>query len=186
MAQRSKNEGESLILGLEESCLSNMDRPQGIINELAGIPERLKRSGLDDVFFERGSGDELALKIQKRQREKNSKFSNIVILGGGLIFKSDEFNKLRGKRPDDKALLVCVDTTHLRHASGIRLVEMYLLALSLNAGRSPLDLDDEFIRIITEPNGKKREYIFIPIEPYDTEELRRINDLHAKAIRRMA
>jgi len=94
--------------------------------------------------------------------------------------KSAEFAKLRGVSEEDTAMLVGVDPANLEYTSGVRIIEMYLLAMALNEGKDPSQLDQEFIQIST-ANGK-RAFIFTPIKPHDLNEFRKVYELQIKQV----
>ncbi|MFA6610187.1 MAG: hypothetical protein WCT15_05000, partial [Candidatus Omnitrophota bacterium] len=181
-AREAKERGEFLILGLDESWIINKSCPQAVIQELERLPENLKRAGLDNVIFVRGKGDDVAIGIQSKQKETGTGFSNIIVLGSQTILRSDEFDKLRSAKDDDAALLVGVNSEHLTITSGVRILEMYLLAMRLNAGASFSELDTSFIKIAADPDGRARAFVFTPVEPYDIEQFREINRIQIEQV----
>jgi len=181
-AEKAQKNGQYIILGLDESWILNMSGPQAVVTELERLPENLRQRGLNNVIFVRGKGNDVAIEIQRKQQETKTNFSNIIILGNQSILKSDEFNKLKGNKPENSALLIGINTKHLTYTSGTRLIEMYLLAMRLNLGKQPSELDTKFIKISLSPNGRMRAFIFTPIEPYDIEQFRKINNIQIKQI----
>lgn len=182
-ASEAKKEGQTIIFGLDESWILNMSCAQPIIQELERLPENLRQRGLDNVIFVRGKGDDVAVTIQGKQKETNAHFSNIVILGSQAILKSAEFNKLKGETAEDAALLIGVNTTNLSDISDMGgILEMYLLAMRLNAGKAPSELDQSFINILPDPDGRPRIFIFTPIKPYNIEDRRTMNKIQIEQI----
>jgi hypothetical protein len=59
--------------------------------------------------------------------------------------------------------------------SGVRIVEMFKLAMKLNEDPDCSGLDQTFIEI--GPTGSKRRFIFTPIRPHDVLEFKRVYDL---------
>lgn len=176
-AVAAKDRGETIVLGLDTSWIPNMNAAQGII---AGFEKRLLRrladNGYDNVVFERGKGSEVADKVLKAKEMGSVKLSNIIIIGGQDILNPDEsnvFNKLRGQSPDDNALMVGINTENLNIATGIRLLEIFLLAFKLNSGNNLLDADTEFVKVSPQ-DGRPRAFIFTPVKPYDIGESGRI------------
>ncbi len=182
MAQAARGKGQYIILGLDESWILNRDGSQAVICGIARLQETLKRRGLDNVIFERGNGDEVAVNIQAKQRETNAPFSNIVVLGGKAILKSSEFGKLIGSKPEESALLVAIDPKNLNRTSDIKILEMYLSAMKLNKGNSPSELDQTYIKIAADPDGRVRVFIFEPIEPVGVEASAEINRIRVEEL----
>jgi len=185
-ANEAKAEGQFIILGLDESWIPDMSGPQAVISELERLPENLKQLGLDNVLFIRGRGDEVARKIHRRREDTRTNFSNIIILGDRSIVGNDEFTRFKGSTSEDSALLIGIDPKHLSFTSGIRILEMYLLAIRLNSGKAHSELDTTFIKISVDPKGRVRSFIFTPIEPYDVEQFRKVNDIQIREIDRKA
>lgn len=177
----AKKENQYIILGLDTSWILNMSGPQGIISALEELPTILRQKGLDNVVFERGNGDEVAVKIQQQRLRTNANFSNIIILGSQSILRSTKFNELKGETPEDSALLIAIDTKNLTYTSAIRIIEMFLLAEKLDKGKLPSELDKTFIDIKS-VEGRARAFIFTPIEPYDIEQFREINRMQIEQI----
>jgi len=79
-------------------------------------------------------------------------------------------------------LLIGVDTKYMTPISGVRILEMYLLAMRLNSGNQFSELDMSFIKITSNPEGRARTFIFTPVEPYDIEQFRTINKIQIEQI----
>jgi hypothetical protein len=77
-------------------------------------------------------------------------------------------------------MLIGVDAKNLQYTSGVRILEMYLLALAINAGKDPSLLDQTYISV--SPTSTKRAFIFTPIKPHDISEFRRIYNLQIKQL----
>lgn len=182
MSKDAGQKGQSIILGLDESWILNKSCPQAMIQEIERLPYNLRKLGLDNVIFVRGKGDEVAIDIQGKQRQTNTSFSNIIILGSTSILRSAEFDKLKSSKAEDSALLIGVDTKYMTPISGIRILEMYLLAMRLNSAIAVQDLDMSFIKVTSDPAGRPRAFVFTPVEPYDIEQFRTINRIQIEQI----
>ena len=180
MAYEAKKQGETIILGLDESWIPKGAGAMPLIKAIDEFVQDLKKRGLDNIIFERGTGDAVALKIQKAQKDKSVKYSNIIVIGEKGILESAEFGKLKGATDEDAALLVGVDAKNLGLISGVRIPEMYLLAMALNEGKDVSALDQTFISI--DPTSRKRAFIFTPIKPHDLSEFKKAYDIHIKSI----
>lgn len=177
-AYAAKKEGQTLILGLDESWIPNKSAVQPIISEFERLPENLRRLGLDNVVFVRGEGDDVAIEIQKKQPIIKTPFSNIFVIGSPSILTSKEYAKLRGADEKDKAVLAGVDAKNLSEFTDVPVVEMYLRAIELGSGKGPSEMDRSFIDIIPSGNGS----LFTPIRPHDIERSRELNDIIIREI----
>ena len=70
--------------------------------------------------------------------------------------------------------------------SDIKILEMYLSAMRLNSGKMPSELDQTYIKVMVDPEGCPRIFIFEPIKPIDVETPAtinriRINEIDSKA-----
>jgi len=187
-AEKARAAGEQIILGLDTSWISDMKGRHGtiitpLLREIERLPGLLERKGLDNVLFVRGEGDEVARDI-KDQKNPKTPFSNIIVLGGVKAVKSDEFKNLKSEKPDDRALLVGVNTACLGN-NGVRLVEMYLLAMAIGNGKTPSELDTEFIIIEKDPDADGT-FIFTPVKPFSLDAAEEIYELQTSEIHRRA
>jgi len=182
IAMKAKAKNETVILGLDTTWIPQGSGMGELLAEMDRLIENLRRRGLDNIFFERGKGDDVASKIILRQKEQKTKFSNIIVIGSQEILNSDQFSSLKGSSPEDAALLIGVDPKNLKYTSGIRLPEMYLLAMALNEGKTIPELDQTFILIVKTPDGRPRMFVFIPIKPLDLEKFKDIYELHRREI----
>ncbi|MBN1353653.1 MAG: aminotransferase class I/II-fold pyridoxal phosphate-dependent enzyme [Candidatus Omnitrophica bacterium] len=182
MALTAKENGQYIILGLDESWIPNKGSIQPVINAIGRLLEKLRRRGLDNIIFERGEGDEVAVEIQKEQKKTKTSFTNIIVLGSQSILKSDEFNKLKGEKPEDRALLIGVNAKNLNLTTDTGLPEMYLLAMRLNSGKRPSELDQAYIKITPDPSGRPRAFVFEPIKPFDIEYSNEVNRIRIQVI----
>jgi hypothetical protein len=185
--EEAKRNKEILILGLDTSWIQNQAAAQPIISRMNQLPEDLRRLGLDNLVFKYGNGSELASQLAGEKDKTKAKFSNIIVIGSREIIREDranEFSKLKGATPEDRALLIGVDPSNLTYMSGIRILEMWLLALKLHSGIVPLQSNTDYINIEAVPNreGRVRAFIFTPVKPYDIIESARINRLQIDEI----
>ena len=202
-AVKAKKQGQYIFLGLEETWIKNKSGPQTIISEIERLPESLRQRGLDNVIFGRGKGDAFAGVIGGERERFGARLplSNIVVVGSQSILRSEAYNALRSNALQESAFLIGTDNSHLDFKSGTRLLEMYLLGLKLNSVQLPdrsdpryeekvkeayetllKTLDQKFIKIGFSFNGKFWDFIFTPIEPYDINQFRKINDIQIKEI----
>ncbi len=185
-AEEAKRNNESLILGLDTSWIKNQAAAQSMISRMSQLPEDLRRLGLDNLIFKYGNGSELAARLAGEKERTRAKFSSIIVIGSREIIREDqanEFNRLKGAAPEDRALLIGVDPSNLTYMSGIRILEMWLLALKLHSGIAPLP-NTGYINIEAVPDreGRVAAFIFTPVKPYDIMESARINRLQIDEI----
>jgi hypothetical protein len=185
--EEAKRNNEALILGLDTSWIENQAAAQSMISRMSQLPEDLRRLGLDNLIFKYGNGGELAAQLAGEKERTRARFSNIIVIGSREIIREDqanEFSKLKGATPEDRALLIGVDHSNLTYMSGIRILEMWLLALKLHSGIAPLQSNTDYISIEAVPDreGRVTAFIFTPVKPYDIMESARINRLQIDEI----
>lgn len=185
--EEAKRNNEALILGLDTSWIENQAAAQSMISRMSQLPEDLRRLGLDNLIFKYGNGSELAAQLAGEKERTKARFSNIIVIGSREIIREDqanEFSKLKGATPEDRALLIGVDHSNLTYMSGIRILEMWLLALKLHSGIAPLQSNTDYINIEAVPDreGRVTAFIFTPVKPYDIMESARINRLQIDEI----
>jgi hypothetical protein len=178
----AKWQGRSLILGLDTRWIGDKSGPQALVSQLRRLEELGRRRGVRIVFRD-GEGDALAKELEGERARTGAAYSDIIVLGDRSIAdEGSAFLDLRGSDPGDSALLAGVDSSRLTKASAVRLYEMYLLALMLDAGAADSALDQTFIKIMRDPKGRSRIFIFTPIEPYDVGEFRKVNELMVREL----
>jgi hypothetical protein len=202
MAAAAKKEDRVILLGLDESWINNKRGVQTVIAEIERLPEKLRQKGLDNVIFKRGEGKEVAEEISKEMEERKQRLplSNIIVLGGKSILDSPAFRKLRNSRLQESALLIGVDDKNLDVTSGIRILEVFLLALRLKSVTLPeasgpeynekvlqiyeklfKSLDTKYVEIGLRFNNGFWDFIFTPITPYNISEAAERNRIQVKA-----
>ncbi|MBF0494528.1 MAG: LOG family protein [Candidatus Omnitrophica bacterium] len=192
-ADKEKNDGDNtIILGLDESWIPTKNGGlQGLLGALDEMPALLKKYGYGNLVFVRGKGDKVAEAVLQEQKRTNAKFSNVIVLGGKGIFDSDQFKKLKSDNdPKDMALLVGVDGRELTGESGIRLLEMYLVALRLAGITSerfgPAQSATEYIKVNPHAGDWGRAFELMPVKPFDISESKAVYDLQVKELDRQA
>lgn len=186
-ADEAKRSGETLILGLDTSWIQNQAAVQPIISRMNQLPEDLRRLGLGNLVFRYGNGNELAIQLAGDKERTKAKFSNIIVIGNrGIITEGmeNEFARLKSNAPEDRALLIGVNTGNLGYLSGVRILEMWLLALKLHSGIDLSQVKTDYINIeaVADREGKQAAFIFTPVQPYDISESARINRLQIDEI----
>lgn len=186
-ASAANNKGEAVVLGLDTTWIPGGSGSFPLTNELSRIPEYLQKRGLNNVYFVRGEGDCVATAILKiKETDGRVRFSNIIVLGNMPIINSEEFSNLKGDTAEDSALLIGINPIDFKYISSVPILEMYLLAIALNSGTDPSQLDQDHIVIDADSKHRPRIYVFTPIKPYNVEQFRTIYDLQIKIIKTLA
>jgi putative hydrolase of the HAD superfamily len=180
-AYAARDKKETIILALDESWIPLYSGATGLIEHIGRYVDALnRRLGYEGVVFVSGKAEAMASEIARIREDKKAKNSNIIVLCKNDVLSAGGFNVLKGTSEDDSALLVGVNPANLKDISGVRIVEMFMLAMELNSGRDLSELDQTFIDI--RAAGGKRMFVFTPIKPYDIGEFKKIYDLQIKAL----
>ncbi|MBF0217797.1 MAG: hypothetical protein HQL30_12490 [Candidatus Omnitrophica bacterium] len=186
-ARSAGKEEEKYILALERSWIEN---DSGVSSQIGVIEEalkKLKRAGHDNIIFIEGEAQAFAAAIDQKARAENIPLSNIIVIGGEdtLFMKkglSDNlYDKLLRKDANNKAFLFGVDAKQHDPAKGLRIFEMFMLAMKLRSGAKAEALDQRYVKI-NDKGSADNKFTFTPVESLDIDKFGRLSRVQEKAL----
>ncbi|MBF0217076.1 MAG: SDR family oxidoreductase [Candidatus Omnitrophica bacterium] len=196
--------GENVVIALDESVIPDKRGRQGtihaeLIRELKKLPAKFRKRGVKNVIFKSGTGAELAgeLKTFVDNEDNKTPYRNIVVIGPDSILdvsteiQKNPFEELKNEKGDERALLAGLDLEFCKNmlkmdpeTIGIDLFYLFDLAVNLAAGGTLEDLKkhEENIKILGDPLGRPRMFMFTPVRPHDLENFRTVLDTQIRVI----